>query len=246
MTLLLLKSLDTNLTPQPHQDLLAYLQTREESLKSNRPKILEAIEEFYGPKSEVSRCSRISKEFLDQKSRCCIEIGSDLGYSAVYLIDKALKLDPFIDIDYYLLLEDESHAKIGRYIIELSALDRYVHVIQGPTSKVLAGLGDLILPVDFLYLNNSAGPYVSVIRVAESLGMVGKGTLVAANVGPEVDKYEEYMTWTPAEKRQFIYTNKNVFDVEFPGRWNVVYATQLRESGGHTVALSTCIDFLDS
>jgi len=149
--------------------------------------------------------SIITSVIAKDRPRITVELGGYVGYSALLFGSAAREACP--GAQYYSIERHPLFAAISMVVLELAGLlSGTVHVVLGSSAESLRRLyaegcfmGEKI---DLLFLDHWKPSYVTDLKLAEELGLVSEGTILAADnvVRPGNPPYLEYVRSTVAEK----------------------------------------------
>ena len=147
--------------------------------------------------------SIVSNLIAQRKPSCMIELGSYVGYSTILFAGAVRKHGGKRYISFE---RDAKFAGVAQALVELAGLGDFVTFVVGSSSKNLfaehaAGRLDKI---DMMFLDHYKPAYVRDLKICESLGLVGKGSVLAADnvISPGNPSYLEYVRSSPEEKRR--------------------------------------------
>lgn len=155
-----------------------------------------------------------------RKPETMIELGSYIGYSTI-LFGSAVKNNG--GKEYISFERDAKFARVAESLVELAGLKDVVRFVVGSSSKNLFsqhGLGKLD-KIDMLFLDHYKPAYVRDLKICESLGLISKGTVLAADnvISPGNPSYLEYVRSTVADKMKKLADNEEPsFHERFPER----------------------------
>lgn len=194
-------------------ELLHYIFARPnvEEMRDSPSAVLAAIDEYARTKflMNVGRLKGtivtdlIASEFKGQTGGVMVELGGYVGYSCLLFADAWRKAGG----RRYLTLErNPEFAAVIMALVALAGLDDFVTVIIGPSDvslKRLHALGQLT-HIDLLFLDHYKPAYTTDLKLCEELGLVGKGTVLAADnvITPGNPTYLGYVRSSVEEKRK--------------------------------------------
>lgn len=229
-----------------------------DSIRGSPKKVLAVIDEFsdndeFLPNIGPHKGKYIVDKIIETKPKIMIELGGYIGYSAILFASTLDDLAKYYSFEYSKELAD-----IATKIIDLAGLSQKIEVITGKAAQNLPAFEQKLSTarngssqIDFIFLDHDNRLYVPDLRVLESLGIVGPGSIIAADniYYPGAPEYVEYIKSSPEEKREYNYNNENVSDKSYPGRWNILYETEFKEAPllgrTDTVAITKVVQFLD-
>lgn len=132
-----------------------------------------------------------------------MELGGYIGYSCI-LFGAALKAAG--GKRYYSLERNPEFGAVIASLVHLAGLSDTVHVEIGSSDASLARLhkSGLLKKIDLMFLDHYKPAYTTDLKLCEELGMVGKGSVLAADnvIKPGNPPYLEYVRSSVAEKRE--------------------------------------------
>ena len=145
----------------------------------------------------------VANLIAEHKPKVMLEFGSYVGYSTI-LFASALKRNG--GKEYVSFEREPKFAKVAQSLAELAGLSNVVRFVVGSSSKnILAEKGAQRLDtVDMIFFDHYKPAYVRDLRICESLGMIKKGTVLAADnvISPGNPSYLEYVRSSVEEKRK--------------------------------------------
>lgn len=217
--------------PNKETDLLDYIKKlpHYESLRGHPSKILDAIDSFSENDRFLMTIGRIKGSVvLDQlrktQAKTMIELGGYVGYSAILF---GLNLPE--GSSFYSFEVNPDFAKIARELIELAGLSEKVHVVVGPAAKSLVKFAETHKePVGLAFIDHWKELYVDDFRVLETVGLIGKGSVVTADniITPGAPEYAKYVRLSPEEREEFNSKHENANGKEYPGVAKNKYETE--------------------
>ncbi|KAG4255901.1 hypothetical protein FPRO04_11506 [Fusarium proliferatum] len=177
------------------------------NMRKNPLAICEAMDEFAAQRDFLinigpDKAEKLATLIAETKPRVFVELGAYVGYSALYL-GNALRnthkdnQDAKNNAVYWSLEADPVFAGITMNLVDLAGLSDIVKVITGKAAESLTRLNEegKLGSVDMLFLDHVEDLYVADLQVAESLGLLKKGShIVADNVlRPGAPEYKQYV-----------------------------------------------------
>lgn len=177
------------------------------NMRKNPLAICEAMDEFAAQRDFLinigpDKAEKLATLIAETKPRVFVELGAYVGYSALYL-GNALRnthkdnQDAKNNAVYWSLEADPVFAGITMNLVDLAGLSDIVKVITGKAAESLTRLKEegKLGSVDMLFLDHVEDLYVADLQVAESLGLLKKGShIVADNVlRPGAPEYKQYV-----------------------------------------------------
>ena len=212
--------------------------------------------------------SIVARLIEERKPACMIELGSYIGYSTV-LFGDAVKRGG--GKQYISFERDPKFAQVASALVELAGLSDIVTFVVGSSSKNIFAqhASGNLKTVDMMFLDHYKPAYVRDLKICESLGLIQKGTILAADnvISPGNPSYLEYVRSTPEQKQKKLaedgsnagtvdkrfhdrtvnqYSNVEEDDAIAPGNPSIVYESYLVESEEPTgerdgVEITSCI-----
>lgn len=161
----------------------------------------------------------IVKLITERKPQTMVEFGSYVGYSTI-LFASAVKRNG--GKEYISFERDTKFASIAKALVELAGLGDIVRFVIGSSSKnlfVQHGLGQL-KSIDMVFLDHYKPAYVRDLKICESLGLISRGTVLAADnvISPGNPSYLEYVRSTVQEKKRKLDSQSEETHEKFPER----------------------------
>lgn len=236
--------------------LLKYLLSKKEHLQNQPDLILKEIE-FYNsniiPKTEEkllflgpSKGEYIKAEIQTNKPCNIFEFGSYVGYSTLMLATELLKIpnshlndDVNPGAKIFSFESDPVLYEISAEIIKLAGLSEILQIVQLNYGKACNLLENVcktqgISKIELLLIDHWKYHYLPDLRLAESLGLISKGSIIIAdNVlnDPEEDaaEYLEYVQQSPLWKQQYNLTVPNPNHCHYIGKFGLIYETTFKK-----------------
>lgn len=169
-------------------------------------------------------CALISQ----RKPETMIELGGYVGYSTILFADAVRSSG---GKKYYSLEKSPKFANIIEAVVKLAGLDDIVEVIVGSGDEGIKKLNSErgIKSIDMMFLDHIKPAYTPDLKLAESLGMIVKGTVLAADnvVKPGNPPYLKYVRSSVKEKREAL-TQQSEGDIK--GNPDLIYESKFIES----------------
>lgn len=176
-------------------------------MRNNPLIICEAMDEFAAQRDFLinigpDKVENIAALIAETKPRVFVELGGYVGYSALFLgntLRNAQKddHDGTSNAVYWSLEADPVFAGIIMNLVDLAGLSDVIKVITGKAADSLTRLKEegKLETVDMLFLDHVEDLYVTDLQVAESLGLLKRGShIVADNVlRPGAPEYKDYV-----------------------------------------------------
>ncbi|KAE9984471.1 hypothetical protein EG327_005028 [Venturia inaequalis] len=197
---------DTYFDDGREEALVAFVQART-GIQNQPSKILDAIDD-YGRKHKYlmnvgeDKGTIVSNLIREVKPKVMVELGGYCGYSTILF---ASVLKEAGGQKFYSLEKSPKFGKIIKTLVQLAGLDDIVEVVVGGSTESLQKLHDSgkLKQIDMMFLDHYKPLYTTDLKLCESLGMIKKGTLLAADnvIKPGNPRYLKYVRSTPQEKR---------------------------------------------
>lgn len=163
-----------------------------ELMRGNPQGVLEAIDEYGRTQKYLMNIGKYkSKTVIDlikrEKPKVMVELGGYVGYSAVAF---AAALKEVGGERYYSLEMNPEFGAVISMLVDLAGLHDVVTVVIGASSDSLKRLrktGELSR-IDLLFLDHYKPAYTSDLKLCEELGLVGPGSVYAADNGRRTTK----------------------------------------------------------
>ena len=157
-----------------------------------------------------------------------VELGGYCGYSTILFADALRRAG---GQKYFSLERHSRFAQNIKTLVEFAGLNDVVEVLVGPSNdgikKLHASRG--INHIDMMFLDHYKPAYTSDLKLCESLGLISKGTILAADnvISPGNPPYLKYVRSTVEEKRSVIKREKKQNDdpEAFSGRTAAQYGS---------------------
>jgi catechol O-methyltransferase len=191
----------------------------------NSPKgILDAIDEFARTRKYLMNVGEdkgkiVTDIIRERKPNVMVELGGYCGYSTILFADAMRSTGGGV---YFCLERSPKFAKNIEVLTEFAGLTEVVEVVVGPSNESIKKLSSTgkIKTIDMMFLDHYKPAYTTDLKLCESLGLITKGTVLAADnvIKPGNPPYLKYVRSTVQEKRMAL-TQEMVQDTEhFPGR----------------------------
>lgn len=151
----------------------------------------------------------------EKRPATMVELGGYVGYSAIMFGDVLREVGGH---KYYTLERDEEFASVITRLAEFAGLGDVVEVTNIPSDEGIKMLYDSgkVRHIDMMLLDHYKPAYVSDLKYCESLGMVGKGTVLVADnvITPGNPPYLKYVRSSVEEKKAA--KSQGVGEASFP------------------------------
>jgi len=137
------------------------------------------------------------------KPTTMIELGGYIGYSTVLFGDAVRKAG---GKNYYSFERNPEFAAVISSLVDLAGLSDLVKVIVGSSDDGIRRLAKegTLKRIDFMFLDHYKPAYTTDLKLAEELGLVGKGSVYAADncITPGNPPYVEYVSASVEDKKK--------------------------------------------
>lgn len=191
-------------------ELLHYVYGRDDidELRGSPEKVLAAIDE-YGRKQKYlmnvgeDKGKIVTDLIAEHKPNVMVELGGYVGYSSI-LFASALQRSG--GKQYLVLEKSPEFAAVVASMADLAGLSSVVKVIVGASDvsiRRLHAAGELPPRLDMVFLDHIKPAYLPDLKLLESLGLIGEGTVLAADnvIKPGNPPYLAYVRATVEEKK---------------------------------------------
>ena len=171
-------------------------------------RVLQAIDEYGRTKKYLMNVGDdkgkiVSDLIAEVKPETMVELGGYVGYSAILFGDAVRRAG---GKRYYSLERNPEFAAVIMCLVELAGLSDAVKVVVGPSDASIKRLhaGGTLKRIDLMFLDHYKPAYTTDLKLCEHLGLVGPGTVLAADnvIKPGNPPYLEYVRSSVKEKRQ--------------------------------------------
>jgi catechol O-methyltransferase len=188
------------------EDLVSFVLAKP-GLQHQPLKVLDAIDE-YGRKQKYlmnvgeDKGRIVTNLIREVKPKVMVELGGYCGYSTILFANvlKEVGGEKFFSL--------EKSPKFGKNInalVRLAGLDDFVEVVVGSSTESIQRLYDNgeMKEINMMFLDHYKPLYTTDLKLCESLGLIKKGTLLAADnvIKPGNPRYLRYVRSKPEEKR---------------------------------------------
>ena len=205
------------------EELVRFVTSRPE-LRGSPTRVLGAIDEFARTRKYLmnvgeDKGSIVVNLIRQTRPKIMVELGGYCGYSTILFADAVRKAG---GDRYYSLERNSQFAQNIKALVDFAGLTDIVEVIVGPSSDSIKQLhrSGKIKHVDMMFLDHYKPAYTTDLKLCESLGLVGKGTLLAADnvITPGNPPYLKYVRSSVKEKRAVLRQESKQDTENFPGR----------------------------
>ncbi|CZT52476.1 hypothetical protein WAI453_012054 [Rhynchosporium graminicola] len=210
------------------EELVEFI-TSKPDIRDSPARILEAVDEFARTQKYLMNVGedkgRIVTEIIrDTKPKVMVELGGYCGYSTILFADAMRAVG---GTKYFCLERSPKFAHNIEVLVEFAGLKNVVEVVVGPSNESIKSLHDAkkLSKIDMMFLDHYKPAYTTDLKLCESLGLIGKGTTLAADnvIKPGNPPYLKYVRSSVQEKRMAL-TKAAAQDTEnFPGKGATQY-----------------------
>ncbi|KAF4982957.1 hypothetical protein FZEAL_1527 [Fusarium zealandicum] len=190
-------------------ELLHYVYGRSDidELRGSPERVLKAIDDFARTKKYLMNVGEdkgkiVTDLIAEVKPNVMVELGGYVGYSTLLFADAVRSSG---GSHYYSLERNPEFAAVIISLIDLAGLRSVASVIVGPSDRSLARLHSdgTLSKIDLMFLDHYKPAYVSDLKLCERLGLVGPGSVLAADnvIKPGNPPYLAYVRSSVQEKR---------------------------------------------
>jgi len=168
-------------------DLLHFVYSRADidSIRGSPEKVLAAIDEYGRTKKWLMNVGedkgRIVTDLISEvKPKTMVELGGYVGYSCILFSNAVRKAG---GERYFSLERNPAFAAVVLSLVDLAGLSDFVKVVVGPSHESIARLArsGQLDHIDLMFLDHYKPAYVSDLKLCEELGLVTKGSVMAAD-----------------------------------------------------------------
>lgn len=158
------------------------------------------------------------------KPKVMVELGGYCGYSTILFADAMRSAG---GKKYFCLERSAKFAKNIEQLVEFAGLAEIVEVVVGPSDESIKALHDMghLTKIDMMFLDHYKPAYTTDLKLCESLGLIGKGTVLAADnvIAPGNPPYLKYVRSSVQEKKLALTQQAEQDTVNFPGKASAQY-----------------------
>lgn len=174
----------------------------------------------------------ISDLIAEVKPETMVEFGGYVGYSAILFADAVRRAG---GKRYLSLEQNPEFAAVSTMLLDLAGLRDFVRVYVGPCDRSLQRLQhEGLLPrVDLLFIDHDKAAYTTDLKVAERLGLIAPGSVIAADnvFYPGAPEYLKYVRSDVEQKRASVSRRSSPRSgSQGVGNPNLIYESRLAES----------------
>lgn len=220
-------------------DLLHFVYNRPNlaELRGSPAKVLQAIDDYGRTAKFLMNVGQdkgkiVTDLIAEVKPQVMVELGGYVGFSAV-LFGNAMRAAG--GKRYWSLERNPAFAAVVMCMVELAGLSDIVKVVVGASSDSLKRLHEekSLQHIDLLFLDHYKPAYLSDLKLAEHLGLVSTGSVLAADnvIKPGNPPYLEYVRRSVEEKKERFAKGKEEegIDERFPERIKEQYRARQGE-----------------
>lgn len=205
--------------------------TSKPELANHPSSILAAIDEFGRKRKYLMNVGELKGNIVTEVIRkerpnVMIELGGYCGYSTI-LFASEQKLAG--GSKYFSLERSPNFAKNIGVLVKFAGLGDFVEVIVGPSNESIKSLhqSGRVKTIDMMFLDHYKPAYTTDLKLCESLGLIKKGTVLAADnvIAPGNPPYLKYVRSTPTEKRLALANQAAPDTASFASRSAAQYGT---------------------
>lgn len=208
------------------------------SLRGSPQKVLDAIDEYARTKKYLMNVGDQKGKIVcdlirDLKPRLMVELGSYIGYSAILF---GATMRDAGGSKYFSIERNPEFAAVTMALVDLAGLSDIVKIIIGPSAECIkrlhadASFGGRI---DMMFLDHYKPAYTTDVKLCESLGLIGPGTVLSADnvIKPGNPPYLEYVRSSVEDKRKKFDQGgfKTIQTASFDKRWRNQYEERVGE-----------------
>jgi catechol O-methyltransferase len=182
--------------------------------------VLKAIDEFGRTKKYLMNVGedkgRIVTDLIHEaKPEIMLELGGYCGYSTILFANAQRAAG---GKRYYSLERSPKFAKVIKTLVGIAGLSDFVEMVVGPSNegiRILLVAGK-VKKIDMMFLDHYKPAYTTDLKLCESLGLIQKGTILAADnvIKPGNPPYLEYVRSSVEEKRKRVAEEQRKKDTE--------------------------------
>lgn len=206
------------------EELVEFVKSKESSVRDSPSAVLSAIDEFGRTQKYLMNVGedkgRIVTDLIREvKPATMLELGGYCGYSTILFADALRSAG---GKKYYSLERSPKFATVIKTLVEIAGLSDVVEMIVGPSDEGIRILhvSGKITRIDMMFLDHYKPAYTTDLKLCESLGLIQKGTILAADnvIKPGNPPYLEYVRASVEEKRKWLVELRKKDTENFPGK----------------------------
>ncbi|KAK0119354.1 hypothetical protein ONS95_010806 [Cadophora gregata] len=193
-------------------------------IRNSPSKILEAIDEFARTKRYLMNVGEdkgkiVTDIIQSTKPNVMVELGGYCGYSTLLFADAMRTAG---GKKYYCLERSPKFAHNIEVLVELAGLGEIITVVVGPSNDSIKYLHESrkVKKIDMIFLDHYKPAYTTDLKLCESLGLIGKGTTLAADnvIKPGNPPYLKYVRSSVHDKIMALTQAAEQDTMKFPGQ----------------------------
>jgi catechol O-methyltransferase len=182
--------------------------------------VLKAIDEFGRTKKYLMNVGedkgRIVTDLIHEaKPEIMLELGGYCGHSTILFANAQRAAG---GKRYYSLERSPKFAKVIKTLVGIAGLSDFVEMVVGPSNEGIRTLlvAGKVKKIDMMFLDHYKPAYTTDLKLCESLGLIQKGTILAADnvIKPGNPPYLEYVRSSVEEKRKRVAEKQEKKDTE--------------------------------
>lgn len=197
--------------------------TQKPELRGSPAAVLKGIDEYARTKKYLMNVGEdkgkiVTDLIKKRRPNVMLELGGYCGYSTILFGDAVRACG---GKRYFSLERSPKFAENIKALVDFAGLNDVVEVIVGPSDEGIQQLCDdgKVKKIDMMFLDHYKPAYTTDLKLCESLGLISKGTVLAADnvISPGNPPYLKYVRSSVQEKRMAL-TQAATQDTEnFPG-----------------------------
>jgi len=170
----------------------------------------------------------VTEVIRKHKPDVMVELGGYCGYSTILLASEQQSVG---GSKFFSIERNANFANNIQVLVNFAGLGSFVEVVVGPSSDSIKSLhqGGRLEKIDMMFLDHYKPAYTSDLKLCETLGLIKKGTVLAADnvIAPGNPPYLKYVRSTPQDKRVALQQRaSSSSDTEaFPSRFATQYGS---------------------
>eukprot|EP00960_Hanusia_phi_P076826 768617-Hanusia_phi.AAC.2 len=190
--------------------------------QGNVDEILAAMDEF-GRYYPMYKLGAEKGKIMEQEIRArglsiksSLEVGTFFGYSAMRTARNLAGGGHLYCIEY-----NPAHADVASQLVRYAGLQDVITIFVGLSGEVLPKVAKHVKHADFVFLDHNKSLYLPDLKRMQELGIVGKGTVVAADnvIYPGTPDFLDYVKSGPAWETQLVEANFE-YDLMWKQGWS--------------------------
>lgn len=190
------------------------------NIRGSPSAVLEAIDEFGRTKKYLMNVGEDKGQIVtdlihEARPDIMLELGGYCGYSTILFADAQRAAG---GKKYYSLERSSKFAKVVATLVDIAGLSDFVEMVVGPSNegiRILHTAGK-VQKIDMMFLDHYKPAYTTDLKLCESLGLIQKGTVLAADnvIMPGNPPYLEYVRASIEEKRKSVVEKQRKKDTD--------------------------------